>query len=786
MQKFVWMLSLVVAANSSFAQHSVKFILAEKTCIAHDSIFITGTFSNWDSTSNQKYLLKRVGDRQFSITLSVPAGPLKYKFTRGTWLNVEKRYFGSEVVDRLIDVSNDMVLKDTILAWRDELLSDKWCWLEKATADTDKINVLVSIATNYAFFPENYRSDSALYYAQTALALQQGVMKSPAYKSWIKEGLAPQLIHIQELLATLLHSFGNYSKSLALRFENLNLAETQDDPFLKIDVMRGIGDDYTAMRDYENALHYGSLMLTSLADIARQEKDPGLRFTMEKWSANYLRASAYYYLDSIDAALSVAKKMFLGVPSSADPYPLARGALLMADIFAKKKGDQMTALQYYRLATTYAGRMAAYQMIAKADMGTAQVFKNIGRFDSSLYYARKSMVFFQTNTESVQAWGENSDTYIAEISPMLAALYKETNQLDSAYKYLDLSVEIKDRLYNETKIRQFQMLGFNEENRRKELANEKIAAAEDFKTNIKLIGLVASLLSIAVVAFILYRNNKQKQQANKVLEDALSNLQTTQAQLIQSEKMASLGELTAGIAHEIQNPLNFVNNFSEVNKELIGEMKAELFSGNTGAAVAIANDLEQNLEKINHHGKRADSIVKGMLQHSRASKGIKEPTDINKLADEYLRLAFHGLRAKDKSFNATIKTSFEPSEIKINVIPQDIGRALLNIFNNAFFAVDEKKKSGIENYNPTLSFSTKKIGDTVELRIADNGNGIPTQLLDKIFQPFFTTKPTGQGTGLGLSLAYDIIKAHGGDIKVESKDREGSEFIIHLPFTSEA
>ena len=273
------------------------------------------------------------------------------------------------------------------------------------------------------------------------------------------------------------------------------------------------------------------------------------------------------------------------------------------------------------------------------------------------------------------------------------------------------------------------------------------------------------------------------------LENTLTELRSMQSQLIQSEKMASLGELTAGIAHEIQNPLNFVNNFSEVSYELIDEMKAEMAKGNYDDANEIANDVKQNLDKINHHGKRADSIVKGMLQHSRSSSGVKEPTDINALCDEYLRLSYHGLRAKDKSFNAMIKTDFDNSIGKINIIPQDIGRVILNLLTNAFYAVDEKKKLNIPGYEPTVSISTscspligRGAGGEVTIKVSDNSNGIPQKVLDKIFQPFFTTKPTGQGTGLGLSLSYDIItKAHGGELKVETKEREGTTFIIQIP-----
>jgi len=287
-----------------------------------------------------------------------------------------------------------------------------------------------------------------------------------------------------------------------------------------------------------------------------------------------------------------------------------------------------------------------------------------------------------------------------------------------------------------------------------------------------------------------YADAREKELAQaKEIKKAYGELKATQGQLVQSEKMASLGELTAGIAHEIQNPLNFVNNFSEVSIELIDEMNEEIAKGDLEEAKTIADDIKQNLEKINHHGKRADAIVKGMLQHSRSSSGVKEPTNINALVDEYLRLAYHGLRAKDKSFNATMETDFDETIDKINIIPQDIGRVILNLITNAFYActegsrsaTNEKKNHDQTGYEPTVTVTTKKEADKVFVSVKDNGNGIPKKVLDKIFQPFFTTKPTGQGTGLGLSLSYDIVKAHGGELKVETNEGEGSQFIIILP-----
>ncbi len=279
----------------------------------------------------------------------------------------------------------------------------------------------------------------------------------------------------------------------------------------------------------------------------------------------------------------------------------------------------------------------------------------------------------------------------------------------------------------------------------------------------------------------LEQKRKSIEETNAALNKSLEELKAAQAQLIQAEKMASLGELTAGIAHEIQNPLNFVNNFSEVSKELLEEMQEELEAGNLEDVKEIAQDVIQNLAKINHHGKRADGIVKGMLQHSRKNTGEKESTDINTLVDEYLRLAYHGMRAKDKNFNATLETDYDDSINRMEIVPQDIGRVILNLITNAFYTVTERKKQNKEDYTATVGVTTKKSGNIISISVKDNGNGIPKNALDKIFQPFFTTKPTGQGTGLGLSLSYDIVKAHGGELTVETEEGEGTIFTITIP-----
>ena len=377
----------------------------------------------------------------------------------------------------------------------------------------------------------------------------------------------------------------------------------------------------------------------------------------------------------------------------------------------------------------------------------------------------------------------------------MSELYDATNTKEALF-YYKIASAAKDSLYSSSNIQAIQALANQEQENQLSLEAQKTA----YQNRIKQYGFLAGLGILLIVATGLYRNNRQKQKANNLLqqqkeeiniqkskvEETLSELKSTQGQLIQSEKMASLGELTAGIAHEIQNPLNFVNNFSEVNNELLVEMKEEMDKGNLGEAKQIAENIIENSRKVLNHGKRADGIVKGMLQHAQASSGQKEPTDINALADEYFRLSYQGLRAKDKSFNASLQTHLDPAIGKINIVPQDIARVLLNLYNNAFYAVahlpsEAVNGNGPVNTNPTVWLTTKKLGDKVMISVRDNGPGISQKVIDKIFQPFYTTKPSGQGTGLGLSLSYDIVKAHGGEIKLETKEGEGAEFSIQLP-----
>ena len=493
-------------------------------------------------------------------------------------------------------------------------------------------------------------------------------------------------------------------------------------------------------------------------------------------------ANTYLLLNKLDSGLLYGKKAYdLAISSHLGQLSVHTSSIL-GNIYFEKK-DYPIAMEYVKKAI-YDGIKynSKANGVVTAYLIASKIFSLNGAIDSSFFYAKKG---FEIAKEV------NSPQFILASTEVLVKLYTATNNVDSAFKYLQLSYALKDNVYSSEKVKQIQSLDFEEQEKQKEIEASKLK----FENRLKMYSLIGGLLTLLAISIILFRNNRNRQRAFTLLqkqkqetdvqkskaEKTLNDLKTTQAQLFQSEKMASLGELTAGIAHEIQNPLNFVNNFSEVSTELVDEMNIEIEKGNTRDAKLIAQDLKQNLEKINHHGKRAGDIVKSMLQHSRSSTATKEPTDINKLADEYLRLAYHGLRAKDKSFNATMKTDFDESIGNINIISQDIGRVMLNLITNAFYAVTEKKKQAGESYEPTVTVTTKKIGERIEIKVADNGNGIPQKVQDKIFQPFFTTKPTGQGTGLGLSLSYDIIKAHGGELKVETEEGKGAEFIIILP-----
>ena len=380
------------------------------------------------------------------------------------------------------------------------------------------------------------------------------------------------------------------------------------------------------------------------------------------------------------------------------------------------------------------------------------------------------------------------ETDLGDAYASLAILDSAQGNYKEAYLAYKLFIRSRDSVYSVRNNKRLLRIQMQHEYNVRESESVALQAKKDAearetknKQDLAIIALLILILAILTITLIQMKNNKAKQKANQLLQTALTDLKSTQTQLIQTEKLASLGELTAGIAHEIQNPLNFVNNFSDINNELLIELVDEVEQGNLDEAKKIALNVIENEQKILRHGKRADAIVKGMLQHSQSGAGMKELTDINGLTAEYLRLAYHGYRAKDNSFNVILKTNYDETIGKINIIPQEIGRVLLNMYNNAFYTTHEKTKEGFAGYEPAVLICTKKNDHKVEIRVKDNGNGIPPNILNKIFQPFFTTKPTGQGTGLGLSLSYDIIKSHGGELKVESKEGEGAEFVVLIP-----
>ena len=575
---------------------------------------------------------------------------------------------------------------------------------------------------------------------------------------------------------------GNYAKALEFHRKAVALAEQTNIKLLQANAIQQMAHIYKDRMESEKAL-------TMYKEALQKYEESNKNYT---WWAKVNIGYVYNNMGNYDSTLYYAKDGLENIKDNNSAGPGSRSIVLLtiASVYSRKK-QQDSVWKYFNLSFEYVNKAQSPRYFNAFNYAIAEHFERNQQFDSAtLYYKRAINAVVGTEMNSL----------VLRAAKKLTDYYQNTNA-DSTVKYWKVYSAANDSINSIRTNQQIQQLTFEEDERKRDFEAAQVAYQTKIRTGL----LFGALAAFSIIAIILYRNNRQKQKANKTLmeqkdkvESTLQELKSTQSQLIQSEKMASLGELTAGIAHEIQNPLNFVNNFSEVNKELLVELKDEIKKGNLDEVNAIADDVISNEEKINHHGKRADAIVKGMLQHSRSSSGTKEPTDINALADEYLRLAYHGLRAKDKSFNATMKTDFDESIGSINIIPQDMGRVILNLITNAFYVVAEKKKENIAGYEPTVSVKTKKVINKVEITVTDNGNGIPQKILDKIFQPFFTTKPTGQGTGLGLSLSYDIVKAHGGELSVRTplekvetlsaedaaqagKENQGTIFSIILP-----
>ena len=630
--------------------------------------------------------------------------------------------------------------------------------LSVATNDTAKAVTLDSLSMYYLFFTN--KPDSSFFYAnefinhsfnlknKKYLILAYAHMgfyylNSSQYKAALDISLKglklSKQYHIVDCLSALYYNIswvyfnlGDPVSAQKNAFEGMHNIKDSRDPFYdeQLHLLGLIGNMYLNYNKLDSANYYFKLV-DSLAPISKElaAKDIAIWYR------------SIYYLNKED-------------------YPMADSLILQGIASCERNGNFLLDFFLSFLAESYLKQ---------------------GKVNEAILAGRRALDV----SNSIE---DNGGAYSAAY--LLQTCYDKLGNSDSAYKYLRMSDSLHSLTLSKGSLNEIQQVKFDEQLSQKEEETNRMLQNEITRNKIKIYVVLTALFSFLVITIIQWSNNKQKKKANTLLqqqkekiEHTLSELKSTQSQLIQSEKMASLGELTAGIAHEIQNPLNFVNNFSEVNKELIGEMNEEIEKGNYEEVKTIAKDIEENEAKINHHGKRAEAIVKGMLQHSRSSNGVKEPTNINALADEYIRLSYQGLRAKDKSFNAAMQTDFDENIGKLNVIPQDIGRVLLNLYNNAFYAVNEKQKAEGKVYEPIVSVNTKREGDKILISVTDNGNGIPQKVIDKIFQPFFTTKPTGQGTGLGLSLSYDIIKAHGGEIRVETKEGEGCEFIIQLLLT---
>lgn len=654
--------------------------------------------------------------------------------------------------------------------------------LGEVANDSFRLALLDSLAFGYS----EINFDSSLLYAEEELKCSR--------RLHYRLGEASALMN----QAYVMLNMANYPKALQLLLSAKEIAEDEENEKSllpkKYLSYAGIDSSFSSPRNYR------------LQVLAWIQFNLGILYE----NTNNPKKAKYYYLQALDLGVQTKNRQVIGItnmnlgrlylatdrPDSGlifekMAFELAieaglsdyNGAILLnlaRAYFAT--GDMQQGTSYLRQALIACRR----QLYTRGEIAAMLLFAEISlkenHLDSASFYSRSAL-------QAAEAL--NSPDLLLRSYTAMADLQRKEGNNDSLVKYQDLIINIKDSLFNSGQARQFQNIEFDVAQRRLELE----AAQKDYQNRLQKYILLGSLAIFLFVAIVLWRNNRQKNRVNRTLrrqkqtiENTLSELKNTQAQLIQSEKMASLGELTAGIAHEIQNPLNFVNNFSDINRELLLELDHEAQQGNLAEIRKIAAEVISNEEKINLHGKRAEGIVKNMLEHSRSGKGEIQPTDINALCEEFLKLSYLAFRTKYKSFNCELRTEFDKTLYKLNVVPQDIGRVLLNIFNNAMYAcfersrgVDEKDDDTLPgHYQPLVTVKTKKSINYVEIIVSDNGAGIAESVREKIFQPFFTTKPTGQGTGLGLSLSYDIVKAHGGEITAEPAIGAGTSFLIRL------
>ena len=629
------------------------------------------------------------------------------------------------------------------------------------------------------------------YLGKTAMAFSRSITQYDSAESLLTEALKvaeqidyrPGIIEVRESLAQYYFQKGKLSPALNMLLKNDVMAVQIGDSTRLFTTLRLVSMVYMKIGD----MNMARVTLRRRQSILDNNGIKGLKDTSYHMLSQYNTLATFYSLPQInnpDSAEYFYRKIsVLGKNTSSHNLweQLSNGGL--GKFYAGKK-QYDSSIYYYKLAMEAANSVNRFDNYYGFEVAMADIYRQSGKIDSAFKYA---YIVYEAATKFSYAG------MLVTSSGLLANLYKEQHKFDSAVKYMAIESQYKDSVWGQESLKNIQTLTSDQQMREMDRQREKDEAIKEYKTKQRTFLLTGGLILLLAVIGFMYRVNKQRSQSKKEIESAYNNLKSTQAQLVQSEKMASLGELTAGIAHEIQNPLNFVNNFSEVNIELIEELKSQKSKLKSEEQDELLDDILSNSQKINHHGKRADAIVKGMLQHSRASSSVKEPTDINALCDEYLRLSYHGLRAKDKSFNATLNTDFDETIGKINIIPQDIGRVVLNLLTNAFYAASLPSKGRFSDsdnkFNPTVWMSTKKENGKVFISVRDNGPGIPQNILDKIFQPFFTTKPTGEGTGLGLSMSYDIVtKGHGGELIVETVTIEnsnggntGTTFKIILP-----
>ncbi len=580
-------------------------------------------------------------------------------------------------------------------------------------------------------------------------------------------------LRVLALKAVYLNRRGALVESIKITFGIIPQAIATGDNRVLAQSYNNLGLCYQILKDYHKSIDYYLLFIR----VTERSHLTDLQI------AGYNNITRVYYdINNIDSASYYNKKAYA---TAIGTNNLRNIAYLIRNfgIVAVARGDYKKGIDYLRKSIIVLHTKANHYLLSEDERRLAEAYLHLKQTDSALFFAKGAYD---------EGKLDKDPELVMKAADMLASFYLSTGDYKNAWLYQQEKIMNSDSLFSREKTLQIQNLTFTEEQRRQQEAEARNAyeARVRFYTLLGVLGMFVLIAGILLFAnrqrkkanLVLQQRNEQIAAQHKALEKTLSDLKTTQTQLIQSEKMASLGELTAGIAHEIQNPLNFVNNFSEVNTEMIGELQDELRSGNIDESLAIAVDIKENEQKINHHGKRADAIVKGMLQHSQSGTGTKEPTNLNNLTDECMRLSYHGLRSKDKSFNAELIAHFDETLPKINVIPQDMVRVMLNLFNNAFYAVNQKQKMAGADYKPEVSVTTSAENGHVIIKVKDNGIGIPDAIKEKIMQPFFTTKPTGEGTGLGLSLTYDmVVKGHRGTIEVNSQQNEYTEFIITLP-----